>query len=408
MNFIDRGLNTYAALQSIDNNKEASAMRKEAFQQNKNDRVINQQRQAKQDKRADELYNRKVESFDFEKGKQEATFLLAKQAAARKAGVKYQPSDEELHIMQNNRLLNMDFLMSDEVGQALEVSERVKSDPSLAMTPEAAGALNLLSPEIQKGSAGKKSISRIMPAPKEGHLVFELDVDGVKKPMTEGRDISNPESVIKQVPMDDVIDRVNSVAQLRQLVTSDEGQAYLSSLYSELNGGEKEQKLSSLGQLYKERNALPEGSDQRRTYDRIINSKTKNGGAKPQGDPSIILAAKRYKQELKREGKEISFQEAFRITNSAKENPVRFVTDYVKSELKRQDEALISEGDEGYKDRDTITAEAIESLNSTRETLNQSPMSADEASQGISDHFQQSIKPQSKDSSLDDYLSNFL
>lgn len=277
-NAIQSGLATYGQVKNLQYADEAMKNRREDRKISLKDAAVNRERST-------QVHKAKMSALQDQKQQQQAMMFLGRQIAAKRAGLKPEFSDDELKAVKDNKLLNMDFLLSDEVGQALETAKGVREGAIPVQSPEAAVALNVMAPEVQKGSPGQKSLRAILPAPDGDSLLFELDVDGKAAPMTVGRD-ANPDAPLMQVPMDSVIGRVTAVEQMRNMLSSEKGQTYLEELYYQMGGKKPTLPTGSspLAKLQNERQQLlesgiPESDPRIKQYDdKIVKETTKSSG----------------------------------------------------------------------------------------------------------------------------------
>jgi len=288
MNVIQQGLQTYQTAMNIDAAKEERKARKEerAYLRERRQRLdaysaedreyIRQERQSKKEaetKQRSEAEKTK-EQAQIEK---DAQLLLGKSIVARRNGIDANFTDQDLILLNKSKLFNFDYLLGDEVANALQTADDVVNGRRPIESPEAAEALNVLLPEVQKGSDGTKQIKQVMRGTKPDHLVFNLDVDGVEKPATVGRGVSVPSSEVLQVPVDKIMDKAAAIASLREFASSEKGQNYFAELYNQSAGIKPEQEqapATDIGKLIRERSRFAKGSPEYNHYTAAINKET--------------------------------------------------------------------------------------------------------------------------------------
>lgn len=276
---------------------------------------------------------------------QEAYFkLLGRQASAleQNKDLLADMSDEEREAIANNPGINAQYLLSDETGQALDVAEgliRGKHSlrpPAGADRDIVADSAQRLFPELVNDSQGNvKGVAGLYPGREKGTVVFELN-DGTTqpKPMTENRS-TDPEDPVKQIPVENVLNKVQGIKQLRQLLGSSAGRRYLMSMA----GIKPSQSFSKL--------ARDEDTGLVGQYDSSgqfhAQDMRKAGGSAGGRAPADVQFMEYLQKTL-----QVSPGEAFRMLKTAQSNPREFESKYVLDSLKAQRENSIEPGDDGY------------------------------------------------------------
>ncbi len=327
VNPIDTAIGTYGRLQNIDLQKEAGQRARENHATNQK---VNQSRL--------EQIDQQKQDADAERRNKIAMAALGRQILAEENGLEAEYTDEEMEAISQNPLFNVGFLMSDEVGQAVDIGDKVLSNQLSMSSPEAAQALTTLAPELQKGSPGKKAISRPFPGKTKGTLVFDLAVDGVAgKPLTENRS-TDENDPIKEVPVEAVVQRQIGVKKMRELLKSEQGRNYLKEVYRQYSGASQKDATTygdvtqdPVSGLYGQRDS----NGQFHVLDARKGKSSSGGSGNPPGDLQVA-------SWLMGEDPTLSRADALKMANQAANNPDKYIQTFIENRMKAQDDPFYS------------------------------------------------------------------
>jgi len=311
-----------------------------------------------QGERADRRLEMQEETFDMQKqqfeGQQEkekATFVFGKIANNMDL------SDEEMTWLKDNP--NYLAALNPEADKALEIAQRV-IDPQDELdlnSEEGLYALNtMFEPMINRGKGGRKRIAAGLPGKTEGTMTFDLDVEGEdgarsRKPMTQNRGVEGEDDMIKEVPVEDLVNTVQGYRMLRNVINTNGGRENAAKLYSILTGKtpERTKGININGQLVN-----PETGEAMGDF-RSPEQRGERGTGKLPADVQTAewMVANNMAPNL---------DVAFNRVNESRTDPARFVNDFVAQEMKFQESSGIFPGDENYRNPEQMREQAIETL----------------------------------------------
>lgn len=292
--------------------------------------------------------------------------ILAREAAALEGLGQQNYSEEELEYFNVFPQMKADYLTSEQMGAALQTAEQVIGGQKSMSSPEAIEAINLLFPEIQTGADDGRKRRVVMAAPgKEPNtLVFGLEVEGEKtpKPLTARRSSSDDDPV-KQVPIEKMVEKIASTKNMRDLLMSPKGRQYL----MKVGGIKAPEKYGAV--------ATDPGTGLIGQYEKNSGKFSALGsasgasvrGGRGAGTPADYQLAKLIQQESAKEGKDMSFDQAFQMAKTAVSDPARYVSEYVKNAMEAQQYS--NEG--ATKNRQQLEQEAIQSYQRIRQLSTQ-------------------------------------
>lgn len=198
--------------------------------------------------------------------------IMAKNAyAMEKSGYVPEFSKEEQEALELFPQLRPDYDMTG----ALQVAEEVIAGKRSINSPEALESINVLFPEVQTGAddGRKRRVTMVAPGKEENTLVFGLEVEGETspKPLTVRRSSSNDDPV-KQVKVEDMVKKIASLKQMNELKNNPKFRQFL--IQRAGLGGQQEQ------------------------------------------EPEDIRKARYLQQEMARQGKNVSLDEAYRMSKT--------------------------------------------------------------------------------------------
>lgn len=210
--------------------------------------------------------------------------------------------------------------------------------PQLVNNPENIEALNrVLKDEINVGIGeekpelgGKivdKQISRFELIPESGGKIavrLKVKLDNGKtyeEPMTVGRN-ANPNAPVQLVDARQLIDDVMSRYKLGKFYTTPQGKQLMQKMTALMGGGQQAVPLSKEGKIMYDRDNFASTDEDKARFNQALEASSARAGGKGAAEPASTRAAKIYQQALKAEGKEISFEESFKVVNlMAKRDP---------------------------------------------------------------------------------------
>lgn len=144
-------------------------------------------------------------------------------------------TDEERAAFSRHKRFDPGWLASDKVGQALNVVEdtlrrATAGEPIDYNDPALIEAENVLFEfDLNKGGGGsKKRILRQGPGKQDGTLIFELDADGKRVPMTEGRATAEEgDNNVLQQPLEAMIQRVAGIRTMHNALRQSGAQSMM-------------------------------------------------------------------------------------------------------------------------------------------------------------------------------------
>lgn len=323
INPIDSGVNTYGRLQNIGLQKQAGERAQENHETNQK---VNQSRLEQIDQQKTDATARR---------KQEAvTALIGRQLLAEENGLEADFTDEELESLASDPMFNLKFLQSDEVGQAVEIGDRVLAKEISMMSPEAAQAVSILSPDLQKGSPGKKAINQIVPGRQPGTLAFDLSVDGVSgKPLTENRSADDDDPV-KEIPVENLMKRQMGIKNMRKLLESEEGRNYFKAVYRQRSGQGKPKDAVTYGKMIQDPVSGLYGQKDSNGKFHVMDArkgKATGSSGNPPGDLQVA-------SWLMSENPNLSRTEALKLAKQASHNPQKYIESFVQNTMKAQND----------------------------------------------------------------------
>ena len=121
---------------------------------------------------------------------------------------------------------NAQRLISDEYGKALDTLEAAATGKIDYRHPDVGKAFDLVNPEIQLGATQGRKVrtARLYPGKTPGTVMVGLHVDGDpdERPLTVNRS-SDPHDAVKEVSIEQLIQRVQTAQQYRHMLLSPEG-----------------------------------------------------------------------------------------------------------------------------------------------------------------------------------------
>ena len=350
VNPINEAINTYSSLENLSANNEDRIRRNKIYDQQ--EEVLKQQKANAEQQRQQQL----------------AMAYIGRQIHAKKNGLEASPTTQELDALTNNYLLNIDFLASDKTKEAVETAKAVAAGAIPFRSARAAAAINALSPDIQKGSPGKKSINQIIMGRTPGTVMFDLTVNGVPgKPLTERRS-TDPNDPVKEVPVEDLLKRLQGVDKMSNMIRTPQVQQYLEDIYLDYIG-KKRTSQERYGPIeYDEKGGF---SYQKNLNTNEIKKLDNLGGNKsgPDTRPNLEKEMEYLKRTWKEEeGIDLTNDEAFQMANQAVSDPEGYIQDYVKIKVNAQSQV----GSRYKQSIEEIENEAYGSLQRIQEKLSRS------------------------------------
>lgn len=235
MSGLSDGINTAIGIDRYETNKarteKADARADEVYELGLADRDRTIQRQNKQDKQQDDLFQINMDDASRKRQLQGLNALAAQAMAIESGGGLDKLPDDMKQFIQSNSLFNVDNLLSDEMGQALETADGVVRGKYKITSPEASQAANvLLRDGLNKGSPGNKTIDFMVPGQNKGTLMLGLNVDQesvvTKAPLTERRS-ADPDDPVKEIPVNAVMQKVQGIKMYRKLLSTPQGRKYI-------------------------------------------------------------------------------------------------------------------------------------------------------------------------------------
>lgn len=189
----------------------------------------------------EETFEMQKQQFEGQQEKEKATFIMGKIAQ------NMMPSDEELQWLKDRP--NYLTALNPETDKALEIAQRVidPQDDLDLNSDEGLYALNtMFEPMINRGKGGRKRIAAGLPGRTRGTMAFELDVEGEdgtksRRPMTQNRGIEGEDDIIKEVPVENLVNATQGVRMLRNVINTNGASENAAKLYSMLTGTKQEQ-----------------------------------------------------------------------------------------------------------------------------------------------------------------------
>ena len=354
-----------------------------------------QELQGKANDRADRSMEMREEQFGMQmqeaertQGQRQAEFILGKGAQG------IMPNDEEMKFLKENSQYWPAF--DPESDAAIENAQKVidPNDPMDANDPEAIYSMNVLfGGRVNRGEGGKKRIAGMYPGKQEGHVTFDLEVEGedgkkYNAPMTKNRGVKDDDEIL-QTPVESLVNQVQGIRMLRNPFRSPEGQQTASKILAALRGdkaggptnginmngflvdpvtGEQmgdfrtpDQRQGKENERYGDAFEHPQlGWVQPGPNGQLKQMDTAGASNKM---PSDVQTA----QWMVSNGIAGDLDEAYTRVQESRSDPTRFVSSYVDQELKAQESAGIYPGDENYRNTEQLRDNALGALRVIRE-----------------------------------------
>lgn len=299
----------------------------------------------------EESFEMKKDQYDQAQKKEQATMIYGKLAR------KMQLADEEKKFLQDNP----SYLspLNPEVDKSIEIAQRVidPNDDLDLNSEEGLYAINtMFEPMINRGKGGRKRIAAGLPGRTEGTMAFELDVEGedgarYSAPMTQNRGVEGEDDIIKEVPVESLVNTTQGYRAVRNVINSSGASDYAAEMYALLTGKtpERTKGININGQLVN-----PETGEAMGDF-RTPEQRGDRGSGKA---PADVQTA----EWMVDNGMAPNLDVAFNRVNESRTDPARFVNDFVTQEMKFQESSGVFPGDESYRTPEQMREQAIETL----------------------------------------------
>ncbi|MGH1374501.1 MAG: hypothetical protein ACRBBW_20865 [Cellvibrionaceae bacterium] len=259
----DRKIQRERQARADDRNDELFDMKKQSHQ-------VGIASSMRREKREDDIFNMKMTEHE-QKQNDRYGLLMARQAAAIE-GMGDQLTDEDRDLLNQHPIVSAQYLSSPEFKQSADVARRVIKGELSMRSPDVSKALNYLLPELKGQSKSKvNGVHRLYPGREPGTVVVDLDTENGIQPMTVNR-TSDENDLVKQIPVENMIRKIQSSIQMSDLMQSARGRQTLIRYYGLEPKAKKPD--TELGKLIAARDKLPEGHENRALYDSMIAKKT--------------------------------------------------------------------------------------------------------------------------------------
>lgn len=341
---IGHGLNTYAQLQGIQNNKDRSLREAQSFEMDKQAFDMQKQDRAEQSK-INNVRMRQLEQAELDK----VNHLNArKMRVMAGAGVEWSPENQKA-LENYGRTADPEYLLAPETGAALETFEKVMSGEIDKNDPRAIQSANRLI-NVQRGATEGRQvqINRIYPS-KDGqgiHLGLHVkNADGTENPkgvLTDRRS-SDPDDIVSTISFDELISNYSNIKQARSALSDPKMRQAFMDYYDPLpdqSVSAKDQstiqKNTALSKLYESR-----AETEKVNREKII-KEVKSGGGSGGKLPADAQMIEFYR------GMGYSDEDSIAMVKEAVSSPAQFVTAYSK---------MLFDSSKDYNGKATITPE---------------------------------------------------
>ncbi len=297
-------------------------------------------------------------------------------------------------LVAENPALDARRMMTPEARRARESLQKVMDGELHYRSPEAIEALEFLEPDIQRGATdGRKvRLKDVVPGKTKGTVALGLSVEGDDKmrPLTQNRSADDNDPVA-EIPVEKLMERAMAFTQYYDMVNSPEGRQQFVQTYAPDMIG----RSGRWEDPYVEHGVIMQRGPDGRVH-RVGDARDGTGAAGK--DPAKIKAADAYIARIKAEGGEPpSFEDAFRIANTAMGDPLNFIGQTVRAEMERQSAYGIQPGDEDYRTREQIVNDAIKTVSQIRNAMQEQPGRMSRENRTILDNMDEAIKQAGQD-----------
>jgi hypothetical protein len=341
---IGHGLNTYAKLQGIQDNKERSLRDAQSFEMDK--QAFQDDRKYREEQRQQNQQMHNIRMRQFEQADQERlSALLAKKLYAMDSGGNFSDAErqEYLKLTGGSRLADPEYLSRPEVGAALEIYPKVISGEIHRNDPRAIDAYNTLI-NVQRGATEGRQvrINRVEPSGDGQGVYLGLHVknaDGTENPngvLTDNRS-ADPADKVSSISFDELNEIYGNATKMRSIIANPK---YRQALYAEYGLGASE-KISA-----KDQSLIDKNKSQSNYYNAKASATAKaeanGGGGSGKGMPAKAQMISFYKS--------LGYgdEDAISMANDAASSPEKFAITYSK---------MLFEASKDYNGQPTISPE---------------------------------------------------